>query len=63
MTKIKGIGPVYAKELAAAGFTTYEQIANLSEEDIKKIGELEGLSEDRVESDEWISQAKELAKK
>ncbi len=63
LTKIKGIGPVYAKELVDAGFSKFEDIASLTAEDITKMSEIEGISEDRIESEEWVKQAKELVEK
>ena len=62
LTKIKGIGPVYAKQLEEAGYTTIAHIAALTDEDIAKISAIEGINGDRIASEEWISQAKELAK-
>jgi len=64
LTKIKGIGEVYQGELIKLGFTTYSDIASLSADDIKKIAdEIDGVTEDTIESEEWIKQAKALAKK
>lgn len=64
LTKIKGIGEVYQGELNKLGFTTYSDIASLSAADIKKIAdEIDGVTEETIESEEWIKQAKALAKK
>ena len=53
LTMIKGIGPVHAKELAAAGFTSFAQIAKLSKSDIEKIDAIDGISAGMVESEDW----------
>ncbi len=60
LTMIKGIGPVHAKELAAAGFTSFEQIAKLSKSDIEKIDAIDGISAGMVESEDWSGQATTL---
>ncbi len=63
LSEITGIGPVYSKELNKLGFTAFEQIANLTEADKSKIAEVDGLTEDLIESEEWVKQAKALLKK
>ncbi|MEJ2004904.1 MAG: helix-hairpin-helix domain-containing protein [Cyclobacteriaceae bacterium] len=63
MTKISGIGPVYAEELHKLGFTSFKQIAELTEEQITDIAEkVDGISEDSIKNEEWIKQAKDLMK-
>ncbi|WP_338130113.1 helix-hairpin-helix domain-containing protein [Catalinimonas alkaloidigena] len=63
MKKISGIGPVFEKELNAKGYTTFEQISKLSEEDMEKIADIDGLTADLIKSEDWVGQAKELMKK
>ena len=64
LTKIKGIGPVYKGELEKVGFSTFEQIANLSSKDIEKIADtIDGISEDSIAAEEWVKQAKALIAK
>jgi len=63
LSEINGIGPVYSKELNKIGYTTFEQIANLTEADKKKIEEIDGLTAELIESEEWVKQAKALLKK
>ncbi|HET7413790.1 MAG TPA: 50S ribosomal protein L21 [Pararhizobium sp.] len=60
LTKIKGIGPVAAKDLNAQGITTFAQIAGLSDEDIAKIDAAMPFSTAQIT--DWREQAKELAK-
>ena len=63
LTKISGIGPVFAKELGALGYTTFKQIAELTEAQITEIAEkIDGVSEDMIANDEWIKQANDLMK-
>ena len=57
LTDINGIGPVIEGKLKAMGITTFQQIADLSAEDVERIdGELNFKG--RIEREEWISQAK-----
>lgn len=63
LTKIKGIGEVYAKELNKIGYTSYKQISELSEEDMEKIADaVDGVTADTIQSEDWVGQAKELLK-
>jgi len=63
LTKIKGIGKVYAKELNALGYTTYQQLSELTDEDMDKIAEaIDGVTAETIQNDNWVEQAKELAK-
>lgn len=60
LTKIDGIGPVFAKELNRLGVHTYQQLVDLSSEDIDRIDqEIVGADRGMIE-DEWIPQAKKL---
>jgi large subunit ribosomal protein L21 len=60
LTKIKGIGPVAAKELNEQGITTFAQIAGLTDADIARIDENMPFSAAQIT--DWRDQAKELAK-
>ena len=61
LTTINGIGPVIEKKLIALGITTFQQIADL--DDAKKADIEEQLSfKGRIDREDWINQAKELAK-
>ena len=63
LTKINGIGPVFAKELNRLGVHTYQQLVDLSSEGIDKIDEeIVGADRSMIE-DQWIPQAKELMNK
>lgn len=61
LTKLKGVGPAYAKKLNEAGITSFQQIAALTPEGVTELEEKLNAS-GRVERDGWIEQAKELAK-
>jgi large subunit ribosomal protein L21 len=56
---IGGIGPVLVKKLNAEGITTFKQIAELTEEQIKELDEKLNLR-GRIQREEWVEQAKEL---
>ncbi len=64
---IKGIGVVMEKTLNDLGITTFAQLAGFTKSDVDMVSER--LSEsnsgfgDRITRDEWVSQAKVLAKK
>ena len=60
LTKISGIGPVFAQELNRLGVNTYQQLADLSDEEIDRIDkEIVGADREMIK-DQWIPQAKEL---
>ena len=60
LSLIGGVGPKILKSLTDMGYTTYAQIANLTDDEIEKI-EAEMKMSGRVAREEWIEQAKELA--
>lgn len=61
LTKMKGLGKVFAGKLAAEGVTTFAQIASMSKADIDALEEKIGAA-GKFESNDWVAQAKELAK-
>lgn len=61
LTKLTGVGPAFAKKLNAAGITSFEQIAGWKKADIEKYDEELSLG-GRIERDDWVAQAKKLAK-
>lgn len=60
LKKISGVGPVLEGKLNALGITTYAQIVNFTAEDIARVDEVLNFK-GRIERDNWIEQAKELA--
>ena len=61
LKKISGVGPVLEKKLHALGITKYAQVAAFSADDIQKVDEVLNFK-DRIERDNWLEQAAELAK-
>lgn len=57
---IFGIGPFIERKLAEIDIVTYKQIANLTEEDIERVGEYLNYFPGRIERDNWLSSAREL---
>ena len=61
LTDISGVGPVIVKKLAAEGVTTFAQVAAWTDADVDAIEEKLSFK-GRVGREDWIAQAKELAK-
>ena len=61
LTNIKGIGPVAEKQLNKQGIVSFEQIANLTDDEILTIDENMPFSDDQIKI--WKSQAIKMAKK
>ena len=61
LTEISGVGPVIVKKLHGEGVTTFAQIAKWSDADVEAIEEKLSFK-GRVGREDWIAQAKELAK-
>nr|WKN40409.1 helix-hairpin-helix domain-containing protein [Tunicatimonas sp. TK19036] len=60
MKKINGVGPKFEEALNEHGIHTYQQLVDLSSEEIEKLGEdVDGITAEMVQ-DDWIPQAKEL---
>ena len=62
LKEINGIGPVFETRLNEVGIYTYEQISKLKAADRDELSALEGITREKIESDEWVKQAKELLK-
>jgi large subunit ribosomal protein L21 len=61
LTAISGVGPVIVKKLHGEGVTTFAQIAAWTDADVEAIEEKLSFK-GRVGREDWIAQAKELAK-
>ncbi|WP_425088887.1 50S ribosomal protein L21 [Stappia sp.] len=62
LKKISGVGPVLEKKLNALGITTYAQVAAFTAEDIARVDDALSFK-GRIDRDNWIEQASELASK
>jgi predicted flap endonuclease-1-like 5' DNA nuclease len=62
LTIINGIGGWIEEKLNALGIFTFRQIASFNEEDVEIVTEAIEFFPERIERDEWVSQAKELLK-
>ena len=64
---IKGIGVVMEKTLNDLGITTFKQLAEFQQAEVKmvsdKLSEVKNGFGDRIERDDWVEQAKGLVKK
>lgn len=60
---VVGIGPFLEKKLHAIGIYKFQQIANFNQEDIEKVNDIIEFFPGRIERDNWVGQATELAKK
>ena len=58
---IKGVGPVLEKKLNDFGVTKFVQVAAFTRDDIEKLDEALSFK-GRIDRDEWLAQAAELAK-
>jgi predicted flap endonuclease-1-like 5' DNA nuclease len=61
LTRIKGIGPKYARLLQDAGVTTFAQIAAWRDEDVEAIASRIGVKPSRIRRAGWIESAARLA--
>lgn len=61
LTKVKGIGPKFAKQLQAMGITTYAAIAEWTDHDVAKIANELGIKPTRITNANWVASAKALA--
>lgn len=60
LTKIKGIGPVAERQLKEQGITTFRQIAELNDDDIKRVDDYMPFSAAQIR--DWQGQARDLMK-
>ena len=58
LSKIHGIGPVFARTLNKMGLYTFVQIARWKPEDIAKVAKKLYTAPDRIKRDKWIDEAK-----
>ena len=58
LSKIHGIGPVFARTLNKMGLHTFGQIARWTSEDINKVAKKLYTAPDRIKRDKWVAEAK-----
>lgn len=58
LSKIHGIGPVFARTLNRMGLNTFVQIARWKPEDINKVAKKLYTAPERIKRDKWIDEAK-----
>jgi predicted flap endonuclease-1-like 5' DNA nuclease len=62
LCRIKGVGPKFADALRNAGFTRYEQLANLTPTEVERLDARLGTFAGRITRDRVIEQADYLAR-
>ena len=62
LKEINGIGPAYEQRLNEVGIYTYEQISKLKAADRDELSAIDGITREKIESEEWVKQAKALLK-
>ena len=62
LKEIVGIGPFLERKLHAIDIYTFRQIANFTEEDIEQVNDIIEFFPGRIQRDNWVRQATELAK-
>ena len=62
LKQINGIGPAYEKRLNEVGIYTYEQISKLKAADRDELSAIDGITREKIETEEWVKQAKALLK-
>jgi predicted flap endonuclease-1-like 5' DNA nuclease len=63
LTLIKGIGLWIEERLNLLDIFTFEQISRLTNADVETISEILEISPDRIDRENWVNQARALAKK
>ncbi len=63
LKKVSGIGPVFEKLLNKNGVYQFKQLADFKKRDVEWLSAQIGSFPDRIERDEWVKQAKVLARK
>ncbi|MGW8317108.1 MAG: hypothetical protein ACWGNV_16040, partial [Bacteroidales bacterium] len=58
---ISGIGPYIEEQLHTLDIFTFEQVSKFTKEDIESVTEAIEFFPGRIERDQWVAQAKELA--
>ena len=62
LTKVYGIGKKYEAMLNDIDVTSYAQIAKFRKADLRTLAAALGVLDDRIETEDWVGSAKQLAK-
>lgn len=62
LTKVYGIGKKYEAMLNDLDVTSYAQIAKFRKADLRTLAAALGVLDDRIETEDWVGSAKQLAK-
>lgn len=62
LTRLKGVGPKFADALSAAGFTRFEQLAQLTPTEVERLDARLGSFAGRINRDRIVEQADYLAR-
>jgi len=62
LQRIKGIGPFLEEKVNALGIYTFAQIGRFNKGDVQLVNDAIEFFPGRIERDEWVKQAKVLAK-
>jgi predicted flap endonuclease-1-like 5' DNA nuclease len=62
LKQIRGIGPALERRLNRHGIRSFEQIANLSDEELEDMAEKLAIAPNLIHRDRWVEQARALAK-
>jgi predicted flap endonuclease-1-like 5' DNA nuclease len=60
LTRIKGVGPKFARSLADMGITTFAQVAAWTEADLTRVADQLGIKAQRIEKAGWVAAAAAL---
>ncbi|MFK7985838.1 MAG: helix-hairpin-helix domain-containing protein [Sandaracinaceae bacterium] len=61
LTRIKGIGPKFARQLAEAGIETVQQIASWDDTEVERVASALGMKASRIRKAGWVASAQALA--
>ena len=61
LKRVSGIGPVFERTLNEMGIVRFEQLAQLTEQDLERVAARLETSPYRIVRDRWIEQARDLA--
>lgn len=60
LKRLRGVGPAFERGLCALGITTFQQIADFTEEDIQRVARTLKVKPERIRRDDWVGSARAL---